>query len=211
MAVATARGRTGPIARLSTETKQTRWPRGTDALRRLFRTKRLATIRAGFVEQELAAGRLPDLASASRSRPRRRSSRRRGPGARRASTSPPRPRDQHRIQLDKLLPLIGTQADRHARRARRSSTSSPSSTGRATRARRSGRRSAPAAMVLDHAGVYAEPGPRPLDQAAARGAGGDQPAERRRRRGRLPAASRRSTGWRCSGSTGRARASRAST
>ena len=42
-------------------------------------------------------------------------------------------------------------------------------------------------MALDHAGDQPEPGARPLDQAAARGARGDQPAERRARRGRLPA------------------------
>jgi integrase len=73
-----------------------------------FHSKRLARVRAAWIENELAAGRLPDL---------------------KLSTNEPKPallfeqaarawresrldiaastRDQHRIQLDKLLPLIG--------------------------------------------------------------------------------------------------------
>ncbi len=156
MAVATARGRTGPIARLSTETKQTRRPRGADALRRQLRTKRLATIRAGYVEQEIAAGRIPDLAppTLEPTSPTFEQAARTWRSARvdvAASTA-----DQHRIQIDKLLPLIGARrldeldaaafidvvAKLHAR-----------ATARETIRKTLGA----AAMVLDHAAISPNP------------------------------------------------------
>ena len=80
-----------------------------------FTTKRLATIRAGFVEQELAAGRIPDLTVGKQQKtsPTFEQAARTWRASRvdvAASTS-----DQHRIQIEKLLPLIGTTPDRHAR------------------------------------------------------------------------------------------------
>ena len=152
-----------------------------------FTTKRLATIRAGFVEQELAAGRIPDLdgRQAAADGADVRAGGRTWRASRvdvAASTS-----DQHRIQIEKLLPLIGTSADRHARARRRSSTSSPSCTAQGV-ARETIRKTLGAgAMVLDHAGIAPNPARDRVDQAAARGARGDQPAERR-------ATSRPSTG-----------------
>lgn len=73
-----------------------------------FTTKRLATIRAGFVEQELAAGRIPDLTVGKQQKtsPTFEQAARTWRASRvdvAASTS-----DQHRIQIEKLLPLIGT-------------------------------------------------------------------------------------------------------
>jgi integrase len=73
-----------------------------------FKTKRLARIRAAWIEGELAAGRLPDLRLGREPKPALVF----GQAAQAwrdsrldiaAST-----REQHRIQLDKLLPLIGT-------------------------------------------------------------------------------------------------------
>ena len=81
-----------------------------------FTTKRLATIRAGFVEQELAAGRIP-TSRIGEQEPTVADVRAGGRTWRAsrvdvaASTS-----DQHRIQIEKLLPLIGDQPDRRARR-----------------------------------------------------------------------------------------------
>ena len=73
-----------------------------------FRTRRLATVRAGAVESELAAGRIPDFrptAVESTSPTFERAAR-----AWRASRLDiaESTRDQHRIQIDKLLPLIST-------------------------------------------------------------------------------------------------------
>ena len=67
-------------------------------------------------------------------------------------------------------------------------------------------------MVLDHAGISPNPArDRVIVKLPARRAGGAEPADGRARRGRLPAASPRSTGSRCSSSTGRAPASVRST
>jgi len=76
-----------------------------------FKTKRLARIRAAFIEGELGAGRLPDLSfGASDPTPvlAFEQAARAWQGSRLdiAATT----RDQHRIQLDKLLPLIGDRA-----------------------------------------------------------------------------------------------------
>jgi hypothetical protein len=73
-----------------------------------FRTKRLARIRVGFVEGELAAGRIPDLALTAQAAT--------APTFEQAAATWRASRvdvaettsEQHRIQTDKLLPLIGT-------------------------------------------------------------------------------------------------------
>jgi integrase len=72
-----------------------------------FRTKRLATIRAGAVEADLAAGRIPDLrpVSTESTSPTFKQAARAWQGSRLDIADSTR--DQHRIQLDKLLPLIG--------------------------------------------------------------------------------------------------------
>ena len=74
-----------------------------------FATKRLARIRAAWIEGELAAGRLPDL-NLGATQPKPALVFEQAAHAWRdsrldiaAST-----REQHRIQLDKLLPLMGT-------------------------------------------------------------------------------------------------------
>ena len=70
-----------------------------------------------------------------------------------ASTS-----DQHRIQIDKLLPIIGDTSDRHARREEFIDVVAQLH-GQGV-ARETIRKTLGAgAMVLDHAGVTAEPGP----------------------------------------------------
>jgi integrase len=73
-----------------------------------FRTKRLATIRAAFVEAELAAGRLPELTHGARE-PKPALVFEQAASTWRASRVDiaASTREQHRIQLDKLLPLIG--------------------------------------------------------------------------------------------------------
>ena len=155
-----------------------------------FRTKRLATLRAGWVEGELAAGRVPDL-RARRAR--------RADGADASPQAAARwhasrvdvaeaTRVQHRTALNRVLPILGDRrvdelepadvADLVAALARR----------RARRASRSARRVTALAMVLDHAGVDPNPARDRCGQAAARGARGAEPADRRARRGRLPAA-----------------------
>jgi integrase len=121
-----------------------------------FKTKRLATIRAGFVEQEIAAGRMPDLmlGKQQQSSPTFEQAARTWRASRvdvAASTS-----DQHRIQIEKLLPLIGT---------RRIDTLEPASfvdvvaeLHKQGVARETIRKTLGAgAMVLDHAGLQPNP------------------------------------------------------
>jgi integrase len=120
-----------------------------------FKTKRLAAIRAAFVEAELAAGRLPVFkVAAPEAQPVFQQVARAWQASRldiAAST-----RDQHRIQLDKLLPLIGarpidtlTAADF----ANVVSTLHGNGTARETIRKTLGA----GAMVLDHAGVVPNP------------------------------------------------------
>ena len=180
-----------------------------DPLRRLLHDEAARrTIRAAFVAGELAA--LP--------RPRPRLSPRAADGAdvreaaealagRRASTSPQSTRDQHRIQLDKLLPLIGDRRidtlDRAGLHRRRRAAARRTATARETIRKTLGA----GAMVLDHAGVDPNPARDRSIKLPREEPEEINPPSADARRGRLPAASRRSTGCRCSGSTGRAPAS----
>lgn len=120
-----------------------------------FRTKRLATIRAGWIETEIAAGRIPDLTfGEAATMPTFTEAARRWQASRldvAAST-----REQHRIQLDKLIPLIGT---------RRIDTLVPKDFADAVAtlhgqgtARETIRKTLGAgAMTLDHAGINPNP------------------------------------------------------
>ncbi|MFL5926889.1 MAG: tyrosine recombinase XerC [Gaiellaceae bacterium] len=76
-----------------------------------FKTKRLATIRAGWIEVELAANRMPDLALLTND-PAPALTFGRAAVAWRASRVDvaASTAEQHRIQLDKLLPLISSRA-----------------------------------------------------------------------------------------------------
>ena len=93
------------------------------------------------------------------------------------------------IALDRVLPLLGDRPVDALDGRRRRRRSSPQ-----LHARREGARDDPQerrralAMVLDYAGVDAEPGPRPVDVKLPREEPEElEPADRRARRGRLPA------------------------
>ena len=98
---------------------------------------------------------------------------------------------RHGVELKRIDRLPRLRAPSSSSTRPRSPPTSPRSPRRATPAPRSARRSQTLAMVIDHAGVEPNPARDRAVQAAARGAGGARPADRRPRRGGLPAARRR--------------------
>ena len=116
----------------------------------------------------------------------------------------------HRVALDRVLPILGERlvdelTGRRRRRARH-----------AAARRRKEARDDPKERQVPRRGARLrrrrpEPRARPERPAPARGDRGAAAADRRARRGRLPHCSPACTDCRSSGSTGRARASRAST
>ena len=175
-----------------------------------FKTMREAKLRRDWIAGELAASGCPTCDSSQAQRRRRRRSA--DAAARWQAVARRRRRGDRRAAPHRAQPGAADARRRPRRRDHRAGRRRPR---RATPRRREGARVDPqdADRARDGArprGRHTEPGPRPRDrQAAARGAGGAQPADRRARRSRVPARSRRSTGWRCSSSTGAAPACRA--
>jgi integrase len=120
-----------------------------------FRTKRLATIRAGFIEGELAAGRIPQLvAQAEQQAPTFEQAARAWQASRLDIAESTRL--QHRIQIDKLLPLIGRR--RLDELAAADFADAVSTLHRDGVARETIRKTlGAAAMALDHAGITPNP------------------------------------------------------
>ena len=113
----------------------------------------------------------------------------------------------HRVALDRVTPIARRAPRRRRHRRRRRRARRDARRSRQASARRSARASSTSRRCsTTPASTRTRPATK-SDPAPARGARGAEPADRRARRGRLPAARRPRTGCRCSGSTGRARAS----